>query len=288
MIKTILVPATGDAFDAPTYTAAFAAARLFAAHVDALHVAADPLEVAVNAAVDGGAGGMLLESMIADMKVQIDDLERGARRIFDDTCAGEGVPIVGAPAETEGASASWHKEVGQESRWIVNRGMTADLIVAARGKSGADAGSRSTLEAALLETGRPLLIPGTSRAPVATDRIAIAWKPTVEAARAVAAALPFLVRAKAVGILIVEEDAARRNDADPLVEYLTWHGVRASVRRLASGAHRGPATLLTAADDGYGLLVMGGYGHARLREWIFGGFTARVLEDAPIPVLLAH
>jgi nucleotide-binding universal stress UspA family protein len=167
--------------------------------------------------------------------------------------------------------------------------MTADLIVASRGQPGADADARSTLEAALLETGRPLLIPAASRRFTAEpERVAIAWKPTPQAARAVTAALPFLARAKTVNVLTVEEEAVPRDDTGRLVEYLEWHGIKPSVKRLGDGAHRGPAALVAAVSDGYGLLVMGGYGHARLREWAFGGFTQQILGDAPVPVLIAH
>lgn len=289
MIKSILVPATGGDADVATYPQAFAVARAFAAHVDALHVAADPLEVAVNLSADGGgASGMLLERMIDDMKAEIDQRERDAHRIFVEACRGEGIKIESAK-DVGGASAQWHVEVGQEARWISTYGMTADLTVASRGKRGADADARSTLEAALLESGRPVLIPGSSRHFSAeAERAAIAWKPTAQAARAVAAALPLLSRARSVGILIVEEEAAGRDEADRLVDYLNWHGIKPSVRRVAAGAQRGAAALLAAADEGYGLLVMGGYGHARLREWVFGGFTQRILEDAPMSVLIAH
>jgi nucleotide-binding universal stress UspA family protein len=290
MIKTILVPATGTEIDNATYPDAFAVARTFGANVDALHVAADPLEVAVNLSVDGGgAGGVLLERMIDDTKAEIDQHERDAHRIFVDACRGEGIQIAEPAKNVDGPSAQWYVEVGQEPRWIATYGMTADLIVAPRGKRGTDADARSTLEAALLETGRPLLVPGTSRRFAAGDeRVAIAWKPTPQAARAVASALPFLTRAKAVTVLTVEEELARRDDADRLLRYLAWHGLKTAVKRLAPNTRSGPEALLAAAGDGFDLLVMGGYGHARLREWVFGGFTQHVLADAPIPVLIAH
>ena len=168
-------------------------------------------------------------------------------------------------------------------------GITADLIVASRGKPGADADARSTLEAGLLGTGRPLLIPGTSRRfSAGAEHVAIAWKPIPQAARAVAAALPFLTRAKTVTVLTVDEDESRRNDADRLLDYLAWHGLKPTLKRLAADARRGPEALLAVAGNGSDLLVMGGYGHARLREWVFGGFTQHILSDAPIPVLIAH
>ena len=165
-------------------------------------------------------------------------------------------------------------------------GRGADLVVAPRA-GGEDEQARATLEAVLLETGRPLLIPAAAALPAAFERIAVAWKPTREAARAVAAAMPFLARARETVILTVAEPDAH-DDADRLRRNLAWHGLAAKVERLAPGLEGATATLLAAAQERAQLLVMGGYGHSRLREWVFGGVTQQVLVDAPLPVLIAH
>jgi nucleotide-binding universal stress UspA family protein len=123
--------------------------------------------------------------------------------------------------------------------------------------------------------------------PAAAKRVAIAWKPTREAARATASALPFLARATEVVVLTVEEEAAA-DEADRLVRNFAWHGLAARAERLPPGPEGAAATLLAAAQQRADLLVMGGYGHGRLREWVFGGFTEQVLTDAPLPVLIAH
>ena len=81
---------------------------------------------------------------------------------------------------------------------------------------------------------------------------------------------------------VAEEGAAR------LMEGLRWHGLPISIRHLQPDGRSAPDTLLSAAAEHAALLVMGGYGHSRLREWIFGGFTLRVLRDAEVPVLMAH
>lgn len=167
-------------------------------------------------------------------------------------------------------------------------GMTADLIAVSRGASG-EAAERSILEAVLLETGRPLLILNAAEPPAAiTERIAIAWKPTPQAARAIASALPLLVLAREVVVLTVEEAEGRRDDTDRLVRSLAWHGLTVTAERLTPGAYGAAETLLAAASAKAGLLVMGGYGHSRLREWVFGGFTEHMLANARIPVLMAH
>jgi nucleotide-binding universal stress UspA family protein len=290
MIKTILVPATADKTDDRAYAAASALVRAFDAHIDALHVRVDPVAVAVNTMADGGAGGTLLQGLINDLEQEIRHREVAAHRKFAEFCAREGIPVIAEPTGAPAIrSAQWHAETGDQSRWMATYGMTADLIVVPRGTPSDEGDARATLEAVLIEAGRPLLIPSDSASPLAiADRVAIAWKPTPQAARAVAAAMPFLTRAKEIVVMTVEEEEGRHDAADRLVSSLGWHGLNAVAQRLKPGSHGGAETLLAAAADQTGLLVMGGYGHSRLREWVFGGFTQRVLSEAPMPVLIAH
>jgi nucleotide-binding universal stress UspA family protein len=147
-----------------------------------------------------------------------------------------------------------------------------------------------TLEAALIDGGRPLLIPPSAPMAALPDTIVIAWKATPEAARAVTAAMPFLSIARQIVIMTVAEDdtAMEEEGAARLMAGFRWHGFPVSVRRLDPGAQGAAETLLAAAREEAALLVMGGYGHSRLREWIFGGFTQQILHAAEIPVLIAH
>lgn len=291
MIKSILVPATGAPSDNETLAAALAVARPAAAHIEALHVRLDPIEVAVSSAVGDGSGGAgaMIEGLVEQLERDAAQREVAARDIFKKFCAREGVAVAAAPAEAGGGpSAAFHVEIGQEPRWLASYGMTADLIVAGRGIPGDDAMARIALEAMLLETGRPLLIPGHARLAAGfAERVVIAWKPTAQAARAVTCAMPLLANAKEVSVLTIEEEEGRRDELDRLIRYLGWHGVSATARRLPPGPGGAAETLLAAAGKA-GLLVMGGYGHARLREWVFGGFTQHVLVDAPMAVLMVH
>jgi nucleotide-binding universal stress UspA family protein len=134
----------------------------------------------------------------------------------------------------------------------------------------------------LLETGRPLLIPGSgTSATFIGGTVAIGWKSTPHAARAASAAMPFLARARDALVMSVEEGEPR-NDPRRLVRNLSWHGLTAFAVTLTPDERGAAQTLLAAARDKAQLLVMGGYGHSRLREWIFGGFTQEVLTDAPL------
>lgn len=292
MIKTILVGATGSESDNPVFAAALAVARPFAAHLDVLHVKLDPAALAVAMATDVG-GGVLTAGLIEQLEQESATRERQAREIFTRFCSGAGLAAASTPgpAGVAAPSAQWHVETGDEARWMTIYGVAADLIVAPRA-SGEEVGASATLEAMLLECGRPILIPAAAPMPTNFERIAIAWKPTAQAARAVAAAMPLLARAKEVVVITVAEEAAEQpgecDDAERLVRSLAWHGITATTLRLAPGPEGAAATLLAGAGQRADLLVIGGYGHSRVREWVFGGFTQLVLADAPLPVLIAH
>jgi nucleotide-binding universal stress UspA family protein len=289
MIKTILVPAIGNSTDAVTFGTALQLARSFAAHIDVLHVRLDAVEVAVAMSADISGGGVVSSGMIDQLEQEVEERETRAHHAFAEFCAREGLAISASPSEAmTKPSAQWHVETGRAQSWLAAYALTADLIVASRG-GGGDASSRSLLEAVLLETGRPLLIPSATPPSAAIfKKIAIGWKPTPEAARAVALAMPLLAKAEEITVMTVEEGEARQSDAGRLVRALTWHGFSVTAERLVPGLHGAAETLLDAAAAKAALLVMGGYGHGRLREWVFGGFTERVLADAPVPVLIAH
>ena len=147
------------------------------------------------------------------------------------------------------------------------------------------------MEAALMDTGRPVLINGENTSLVLDGTVAIAWKNTREAASAVAAALPFLRLAKRVIVFTVEEETP--DDVDKshlrLVHALRWHNANTGSQVLRHESRPAVRVLLDALiREKCDLLVMGGYGHTRLREAVFGGFTRAVLEAAALPVLMAH
>jgi nucleotide-binding universal stress UspA family protein len=288
MIKSILVPATGTETDLASLRTALKIARDFSAHIDVLHVRLDAVDVAVKTA--SGQGGPLVEHLIQQLEQDARDREARARQVFEDFCRGENVPLVDAPGSgpTASPSAQWQVETGDEADTIASHGMFADLIIAAR-SADQHFTARLILESALLNTGRPLLIPSDAAAPpnFGGGTVVIAWKPTPQAARAVAAAKPFFARAKDVVVMTVEEESSP-GQTDRLVRNLAWHGLHVSAERLAPKGRNLAKTLLDAAAKKGDLLVMGGYGHSRIREWVFGGFTQQVLTEAPLAVLMAH
>jgi nucleotide-binding universal stress UspA family protein len=287
MIKTILVSATGGELDGIVFPTALALARRFGAHLDFLHVQLDAAAMAMAMTTDGG-GPAMLGGLVERLDEEADRREARAKDGFDAFCRSEGLAQRDAPSIEAGPSVAWRREVGFEPDWVTEYGRVADLIVAGRPQE--DEGFvPETIEAALLDSGRPLLIPGGSAMAALPETVVIAWKPTREAAHAVTAAMPLLAMAKEVVILTVAEDEADASTADSrLMAALGWHGLSVSAQHLPPGAAGAPDTLLAAARERKALVVMGGYGHGRLRQWIFGGFTRRVLTAAEVPVLIAH
>jgi nucleotide-binding universal stress UspA family protein len=287
MIKTILVPATGSDSDKAVFASALTVARAFAAHLEFLHVRPDAAATAVAMASDGG-GATMVGSLINRLEEEASQREEKAKRLFEGFCEREGLAVRDASPGPQAPSAQWLREIGAEPYWVAEYGRAADLLVI--GRQGEDEGvSLDTIEGALIDSGRPLLIPA---APLTAlpETIAIAWKATPQAARALTAASPFLQIAKRIVILTVGEDRRPpEEEADRLMAGLRGHGVPVSARHLKPAADRsGPEILLSAAAEHAALLVMGGYGRSRLREWIFGGFTLHVLRGAEVPVLMAH
>ena len=289
MIKTLLVPATGGSTDDVVFASALAVARAFDAHLNFLHVRVDAAAMAATMAQDGG-GAAMITGLVDRIDEEASQREERAKQLFQRFCERERLITMEAPSPGGKAdpSAQWLREVGDEAYWVVEHGRSADLLVMGRARE--DEGvSIDTIERALLGSGRPLLLPPASGLAALPETVVIAWKAAPEAARAVAAAMPLLHAAKQIVILTVaEERGASDDESTRLVTALRWHGLNASTRHLQPGPAGAADTLLAAACAESGLVVMGAYGHSRMREWIFGSFTQRVLRGAEVPVVMMH
>src|SRR5262249_5091507 len=168
-----------------------------------------------------------------------------------------------------------------------------DLIVMEAGPRDDPLFSSDDIADVIAGAGRPVLL-APPHAQIDVKSIAIAWKNCPEAARAVSAALPLLAKAqKIIALRESERGGSAAETAESLsgiTNYLAWHGLRAESVCLTPGKNRtaADAVLETAIESQAGLLVMGGFGHGRLREFVFGGFTQRALDGDVIPVLLVH
>jgi len=284
--KRILVPVGDHAVGQSPLEAAFLVGRDFASHVVALHVRSDPTSAVPL--VGEGMSGAMVEEMMTAAEQQAAERAAEAKAMFERLCAAQNVPRASAPP-VEGVSAVWCDETGREEELVARRGRLCDLLVVGRPQPDSDMPSALTLNAALMESGRPLLVAPVAAPAVIGESIAIAWNGSAEAGRAVGAAMPFLHRAKKITVL-----SAREQGADPstspgeLAAYLAWHGVQADCHVFTDGGHTGETLLREVAAQGADLLVMGAYTHSRLRQLILGGVTRHVLSHAAVPVLMSH
>ena len=255
-IRTILVPLDGSEASKQALETAFMVGRDLAANVKVLHMRADPKDAVPL--LGEGMSGTMIEEMIELAETEAAKRATKARAMFDGLCAEHGIAVVDTPAPAETVSATWTEDTGREDEATAWRGRLVDLIVVGRPTSKLEGTSVMTLNAALFETGRPVLVAPPSAPDALGRKVAISWNGSAQAARAVSAALPYIKRSDGVVILTVESDRTSASAAPELAAYLAWSGVRAEMK-IFSATNRsvGAALLKECADAGTDLLVMG-------------------------------
>lgn len=228
-----------------------------------------------------GAQAIALEQTLALAQQDAVRIERGVEQIL----SAAGVRYAALPITTQ---------IGALSSVVGDGALLQDLVVLPRPYGeGCALEHVMCVEAALFRTRVPLLIvPDQIDGPVAPQNIVIAWNESPEALSAVRGALPYLKAAEKVNIAIIDPPAHGATRSDPggaLAEVLARHGVNCDVSVLARTMPRISDVLRRHLEDrDADMLVMGAYGHTRLREAILGGATRHMLELCELPVLMAH
>lgn len=278
MIKDLLLPMTATAGDDAAFAAAVALASRLQAHLAVLEVVDLPVPIANPWELSASAGMLAL---YAELR------ETGKRN------------AAALRTRLEREDISWevrleetlHQDPG---RLASHHARYSDLsLVAAPGASGARA-AHACFEALLLASGRPVLaIPDQRDAQVTDGHVVVAWQPSMEATRAIHDALALMSAATSVDVLQVIEKPAPRETAertDPSIAlHLARHGLQVNlVSRPCEDDSVARTLLRHATESGARLLVAGGYGHSRAREWWLGGTTRELLQTAHLPVFFAH
>lgn len=281
-IKTILA-CLGDPESAPaTLALALKTAAAQEAHVEILHVRIDA--ASAIPLVGEGMSGAMIEEMISIAETQSSERSRKVRAVFDNACKAAGIALAAQP--TSGASAHWREETGREEEILATTGRLFDLLVMPRPVAERTNSSLMSVNAALMGSGRPLLLAPPVPPETLGRHVAILWNGSAEAARAVSFAMPFLTAAETVSVFSAREAAGMV--PEELAGYLAWHGVKARVQTFPPAAQVGNGLLSEVRAGGADMVVMGAYTHSRLRQLILGGVTRHVLHTATIPVLLSH
>lgn len=264
-------------------TGALAVAKRFSAHLQVLFTYVSPRQ-----SIPEDIFGMSKEAMrglaeTADRHAEAAGADLQA--LFVELCQNQGVPVGDRPPP-RGPSAAWRQSTGLRSQLIAIHGRLVDLILLSRPSR---PGPTASFEAALLGTGKPLLLMPRDQQTFAADRILVAWNGSREAARAVNDALPMLADAKAVVVAATADCADVEPTLDAVTDYLSMKGVTASKDVLRPKDHHvGNALVDAAKANGVDLIVMGGYSQSGLRKMIFGGVTNEILAQSDLPVLMAH
>ncbi len=194
----------------------------------------------------------------------------------------------GVPAEPLLRSANF----AVAGDWFGRIARRFDLAIVEQVKPESSAGEQKIAESALFDSGRPVIfVPYIQKTPLKLDRVMVCWDGSRPAVRAIADAMPLFERAATIEVVIVSNERGKDYEIEgaDMGQHLARHGLNVEVRRIVRNDLDVANTLLSyAADAGVDFMVMGGYGHSRLREFILGGVTRSILRSMVVPVLMSH
>ncbi len=275
MIKDIVVNLGLGAKD-PAGDYAISIAAAFEAHVLGAAFAFDPV-------IPGSVMGGIPVEFIETQRTESEKNARAAVARFEQAAKRAGIS-----AETRMLNASVSgaaTELGRLARRF-------DLVVVGQAEGNKNVPVEVVDEGVLFESGRPVIfVPFIQKAEFKPGRIMLCWDGSRTATRAIADSMPILHKAKQIDVVIVAAAKAKDNEipgAD-LGQHLARHKLKVDVKRITSPDIDVASTILSyAADSSTDLIVMGGYGHSRLREFVLGGVTRGILESMTVPVLMSH
>lgn len=284
---TILASLTGLGSDRTVLEAAVAVARIESRHIDCLHTRIDPVEGAALMAAASPRGNTDVHGLLRKISEEEAERSRHARQAFEDICKHYAIPARDTPSDREMISVTWteHRSFLNET---LHEARYHELTVMGRDEQL----TSDRILTVLMQSGRPLLLAPEKPVNVIGRKVAIAWKATAEAARALTAASRILAKATSVTILSVSENRAGddtdRESAERLAHQLAWSGIKPEVRMCRSPKVSTSQALLDMAYEcDADLLVTGAYGHSRVKEFIFGGVTHDLLVASPLPLFMA-
>jgi nucleotide-binding universal stress UspA family protein len=275
MIRDVIVNLGLGARD-PAAEVAVSLGEIFDAHVLGLAFAYEPI---LPGAFMGSVPAELIESQRAETLekanaaiARFDELARRAS-ISRDSCV-----LTATLSEASG-------QLGRRARRF-------DIVVVGQPGRENTAAEEIVDEGALFESARPVIVvPFIHKGALQLERVMVCWDGSRAATRAIADAMPLMKKAKRIEIVIVGSDRSKSDElpgAD-LGEHLARHGLKVDVKRITSPDIDVASTILSyAADASTDLIVMGGYGHSRLREFVLGGVTRGILQSMTVPVLMSH
>jgi nucleotide-binding universal stress UspA family protein len=278
-MKTILIPSEDHASMQAVLETARLIAQRFGSYMEGFAV--------YPAAADFVAVDPVSSLTIASMQEGDEEIERLAQGLFESFMQAHAVPR--AQPGPAAYSHGWVRPGAHGDAFIGSHGRLFDLIVMGRPGRAPQDPRMPPLEAALFESGRPVLIAPASAPQVIGENVLVAWNGSTEQTRTTAFAMPLLREAGQVTVLSVEGGMTPGPTGEEVAHYLRLNGVAATAVTTAPGTRTTGETILDHAKaHGCDLLVKGAYTQSRLRQMVFGGATRHILASATLPVLMAH
>jgi nucleotide-binding universal stress UspA family protein len=276
MVKDIVVNLTGSTSQDFAADYAISLAHLFGAHIAGVGFIYEPV---IPGSVMGGIPTDLIEA-------QREENTKSATAATTRFEAAAGRAGVSAESRILDASVAGAADLfGRAARRF-------DLAVVGQARPKEGASEDLLIEGALFESGRPIVVvPHVQTRGVTLERVLVCWDGSRPAARAIADGMPFLRRAKAIDIVAVSGERGKGSElvGTNMARHLARHGLAIELKRVSAGNVDVPSAIAAyAVEIGADFMVMGGYGHSRLREFILGGVTRTVLASSTIPVLMSH
>ena len=262
---------------------ALCVAKRFEAQLRVLHISVSPRSIIPEEVflMSREALGRLYAAF--DQHVGLDT--RRVKKLFLEVCARASVPVVDG-MNVRGPSASWTELQGLRSGLVARYGKAADWVVMAVPPERCPTG---TYEAAVLETGRPLLVIPRTMARFSPDTVLVAWNGTTEASRSLAHSLPILQQARRVVVASIDSGEALHPSANVICKYLGAHGIAAEAAIVPPGTRSAGHVLEEkVAGDEVDLVVMGAYDRKRLGGTKFGSVTNHMFAHAEVPLFLSR
>jgi nucleotide-binding universal stress UspA family protein len=290
-MTTILVPTSGTDTDASVFATAYSLALPLQAHLDFFHLRLTPSEAIMRAPHASLCVGGAIPDTFNYLRRQDETRVAEARTHFTDFCDRHPVFVQSKPSAIANVTAQWTEETNDAEGHFLMRARHSDLVVLGR-PAHTDLMPVDLIETLLTQSGRPIVLAPRNTELGEIRTVVVGWRETAACARALTAAMPILERAERVILSSIEDvhhSGARVEGIHDLAEKLAWNGIAAEARVLSTGLTSTAERLTQAAMElKADLLVVGGFGHSRMREEVFGGVTRELLDECRLPLLLAH
>ncbi|WP_438463174.1 universal stress protein [Marinomonas sp. PE14-40] len=281
--KSLLMPLSTSGHINERLEGALSVANYFDGHLEVLHAQVSPRQFIPEGAI--GIPTKLVRELESLAGKFSQSESQTLQTEFAKLCRKLDIKL-SEKASSRNTTANWVEVNGLRSELVAEKGKVSDLVIIPQSKSGS---STATFEAAIMRSGKPVLLVPRTMTQFKADKVLIAWNASTEVARAISHALPILKRAQQVIITTGTRKGYRQPSPNELADYLKSHGINTIIEQFDnSHSATGEALMSFAKNHQSQLIIMGAYTRRRVREQIFGGVTRHMLAKSDLPIFMMH